>query len=103
MRGRKVREDEAESLLQAWSASGERMSAWCASRGLNWYSLSAFKGWRGVRTDPPAFAELVVATPVPFEAGAARYRVEVGPVTVEVGDDFREETLRRLLHAVRSC
>ena len=39
-KGRKVRASEAERLLEEWEASGERMSAWCRARGLNWTSPS---------------------------------------------------------------
>lgn len=36
-------------------------------------------------------------------AGRPRYRVAVGELTVEVDDDFRPETLQRLLRAVAAC
>ena len=36
-------------------------------------------------------------------AGRPRYRVAVGELTVEVDDDFRPETLQRLLRAVATC
>jgi hypothetical protein len=105
---RKVKAEEAAGLLLEWEASGEPMSRWCARRGLNWYSLSAYKGWGArVSEDPEVtFAEVVVA-PKAVDAAAirapARYRVEVGVVTIEVGDDFRADTLQRLVHAVAAC
>ena len=98
---RKVKPEEAAGLLRDWEASGEPMSSWCARRGLNWYSLSAFKGW-GVRAPDVPFAEVVVAAS-PANAEGARYRVVVGAVTIEVGDDFRADTLTRLLVAVAAC
>ena len=102
---RKVKPEEAASLLREWERSGEPLSRWCTRRGLNWYSLSAFKGW-GVRAPEVPFAEVVVAaSPVNTAAfgEGARYRVEVGAVTIEVGDDFRADTLQRLLVAVAAC
>ncbi len=80
------------------------MSTWCESRGLNWYSLSAFKGWAGSRPDF-GFAEVVAQQPSPVIAcgGFAQYRVELGDVTVVVDDDFRADTLQRLLRAVAAC
>lgn len=100
---RKVKPFEAAALLREWQQSGEAMSSWCARRGLNRYSLSAFKGW-GVGEVP--FAEVVVAkrpdVVVPG-CGEARYRVSVGDVTIEVGDDFRADTLQRLVRAVTAC
>ena len=104
-RGRKVHADEAADLLEQWEASREPLTKWCAARGLNWYSLSAFKGWRGTaRNAEPhvSFAEVVVEAD--FEAvpigGVGRYRVELGNVVVEVDDHFQEATLRRLLRVV---
>jgi hypothetical protein len=102
---RKVKPEEAAGLLREWEASGEPMSSWCTRRGLNWYSLSAFKGW-GVRAPEVPFAVVVVA-PAAGDAAPVRdhprYRVEVGAVTIEVGDDFRADTLQRLLVAVAAC
>ena len=107
--GRKVTDvDEARGLLVDWEQSGERMSAWCEKRGINWYSLSAFKGWyRGPATGTELVeVELRSELPpveVPNSAPAARYRIVVGDVTVEVDDDFRDDTLKRLLRLVASC
>jgi hypothetical protein len=88
-------------LLAEWERSGERMSSWCAARGLNWYSLSAYKGWRE-RASAPAMlhlAEVVVRqAPQP-----ATYRVLLGSAAIEVDDDFRADTLRRLVQVVASC
>jgi len=105
-KGRKVRADEAVELLERWERSGEPMSRWCAERGLNWYSLSAYKGWLCTRwgSDPPAevaFAEVVVDAPVVAQPPrTGRYCVELGEIVVEVRDDFQEDTLRRLLRVV---
>lgn len=104
--GRKVRADEAAELLESWERSGEPMSQWCGARGLNWYSLSAFKGWMRSRrcsseTIDLRFAEVVVEQPAVLEP--ARYRVELGRVVVEVDDHFRDDTLVRLLRTVTAC
>ena len=78
-------------------------------RGLNWYSLSAYKGWLATRWDAEpggeeSFAEVVVNergdTFVPI---GGRYLVELGGVVVEVDDHFQDNTLRRLLRVVASC
>jgi len=99
-KGRKVRASEAERLLEEWEASGERMSAWCRARGLNWYSLSAFKGWLATRGQGVELAEVVLAEPGP---AVGRYRLELRGVVVEVDDHFRDDTLRRLLRTVAAC
>mgnify|MGYP000036765704 CR=1 FL=1 len=120
-KGRKVRSTEAAGLLLEWSLSREPMSSWCGTRGLCWRSLSAFKGWGAERSAVEmGFAE-VVPEPGAVDGGfveivrepesvaaipcahRARYRVELGKMTVEVDDDFRPETLQRLLRAVATC
>jgi hypothetical protein len=109
--GRKVRgPGEAVELLKAWSASGEPMSTWCAARGVNWYSLSAYMGWQ-VRHQPDAeghggdqLVELVATADVEtVEASPATYRIALRDVVVEVDGDFEDEPLRRLLRVVASC
>ena len=107
-RGRKVHADEAVELLEQWERSGEPMSRWCAARGLNWYSLSAYKGWLATRLDAEPGAEVtfaeVVQEPVEtFVPTGGRYRVDLGNVVVEVDDHFQELTLRRLLRLIASC
>ena len=104
-KGRKVKWGEAEVLLREWASSGEAMSSWCEARGLNWYSLSAFKGWGGGGRQESGFAEVIAqpASPAIACGRLARYRVEFGDVTVVVDDDFRPETLQRLLRTVAAC
>ena len=106
--GRKVQAEEALELLERWEQSGERMSTWCAARGLNWYSLSAYKGWLFTRwekqpVEDVVFAEVVLDEVAADEPNAGRYRIEIGDVVLEVGDRFRDDTLRRLLQVVASC
>lgn len=48
--------------------------------------------------------ELVPAPPPrPVSPGNARYVLEVGGASVEFGDDFREETLVRVMAVLRAC
>lgn len=102
--GRKVRDArEAQLLLAAWSASGEPMAGWCAARGINWYSLSAYKGWPSrVR---PRFIEVEVEPTaiVRRQPPPNRYRVVLGERSVEVDQDFDDDVLRRLLRVVEGC
>ena len=104
--GRRVRDrSEATELLDEWKNSGERMSEWCAARGINWYSLNAHRGHRErgmMRMNE--FVELTVAEPVvSAPAAMARYRLCVGDYTLEVEDDFRDDSVRRLLHLAATC
>ena len=56
--------------------------------------------------------ERVSSEPDPFESeplaaprvpSAARYALQIGTASIEFGDDFREETLRRVVTMLRSC
>lgn len=106
-RGRKVRDGaEAHELLRAWSASGEPMSTWCGRRGINWYSLSAYRGWRDRDRDRGERVELVEVLrhdAIPVVASPARYHIAIRDWVVEVAGNFEEEPLRRLLRVVASC
>ncbi|GEM_PF-3993319 len=99
---RKVRDRvEARALLAEWEASGERMSSWCAARGISWYSLSACKGW--TRRSGPRLVEVEVGGTLETARSEATYTVVIGDLRVEVDDDFRADTLQRLLRTVASC
>jgi len=39
----------------------------------------------------------------PRVPSAARYALQIGTAAIEFGDDFREETLRRVVAMLRSC
>jgi hypothetical protein len=94
---------EAADLLGEWQASGARMSDWCRARGLNWYSLNAYRGRGVVPVDPePQFVELTLATP-PVMTAPGRYHVRLDGIEVEVDDNFREDTLVRLLGVLAAC
>ena len=62
------------------------MSGWGAARGLNWYSLSAHRGWlrgrsskrRSEKARPVALVEVVPELVVPETVAAGRYRIELG-------------------------
>ena len=106
-KGRKVRDTkEAMALLAKWSTSGERMSEWCESRGISWYSLSAYQGWQRARTRGASLVEVVTTVDEPVErpdVSPARYRIVLRDCAVEIDDNFDDDTLRRLLHVVASC
>jgi transposase-like protein len=96
-------EDEARSLLGAFTAEGGDLAAFCRVRGL---STDAMYRWRArLATEGevdavggPRLVE-VCATPAP----RARYELRVRGVRVLVDDDFRDETLARLLRVARAC
>ena len=95
---RKVVESEARALVAEWRASGRSMPAWCASRGLDGRSLRHWarrlEGGAELR-----FIEMVA----PARPAPPPIRLRVEGVTIVVGDAFSEETLTRVLRAVRAC
>src|SRR5262245_45990645 len=103
--GRKVRDAaEARALLEAWATSGQPMAAWCKEQGINWYSLSAYKGWPGRKGED--FVEVETTSrvrPAQTAVPACRYRVVRGACVVEVDADFDDAVLLRLLRVVAAC
>ena len=98
---RKVRnEADARKLLDAWRRSGRILRDWCHAEGLNAHSLGWWRmhlGNQGIR--------MMEVTPavVPVPQRSARYFIHLDDVCIEVSDDFREDTLTRLLALVESC
>lgn len=107
MKGRRLRDrTEARRLLKEWELSGEPMRKWCEARGLSWGSMAQHRRFwladqRQVQREKVDFVE-VVPTSVPGRR-SARYRLFVGAGVVEVGEDFDDDTLRRLLHLMNTC
>jgi hypothetical protein len=79
---------------------------WARRHGVDGRSLHAWhrnlsrRAAAPSRTEP-RLVELVRTSPPP--RSTRRYLVHFGEGSVEVGDDFDDETLRRLLEVVRAC
>jgi hypothetical protein len=50
-----------------------------------------------------ALVELVPTVPTTMARSPRRYAIAVNDVSLEFGDDFEGETLRRALEVLRSC
>lgn len=99
--GRRIEnEGEARRCLSAARAAGQTAGEWAREHGIDGRSLNA---WRVNLRRGDRAVQLVELVPAPPSEIAARYVVRVGGVVVEVGDDFREATLVRLVRALRSC
>lgn len=99
---RKIRDaEEARRCLDEVADSQLERAEWARRNGVNARSLNAWRLIlaRAERQVPTRWVELVAAQPSP----TARYVVRVGDLAVEVGDDFQDHTLRRLLAVVASC
>src|SRR6185437_12110315 len=99
-------EKDARACLLSVARSGETLRAWAKRHGVDGRSLRAWHRnlSRRESSAPPRDARLVElvrasSTPGPPQ----RYVVHVGEVSVEVGDDFDDQTLRRILEILRAC
>lgn len=97
-------EEEARAAMAAVAASGMARRVWARQNGINPRSLNAWRlnlARRGGGAPPP-LRLVEVTPPVPAQMPAV-YVVVTGDIRLEVGDDFREDTLRRLVGVLRSC
>ena len=98
--------EEAELLLAEWRASGVSLTAFAGTLGIDGRSLNCWRRNLARREQPRQpqplrLLELASTAAPPREA--ATYRVQLGGIEVVVGDDFREDTLERLLKVVAQC
>ena len=107
MAGRKIfNEQDARRCLAAAKVARGTVADWAQTHGIDGRSLNAWRvnlARRGVpraRALAPRLVELVPAAPA---SSAARYVLHVGGVELEVGDDFNEVGLRRLVTLLKSC
>ena len=103
MERRRIRDElDACACLDAAAGSGLPRAQWARDNGIDARSLQI---WRLIverkRAARPAPLRLVELTAPPGRP--ATYAVCVGEFRVEVGDDFADATLRRLLSVVASC
>ena len=104
---RKIEDErEARAFLKAAKSAGVPLKAWARARGIDGRSLNA---WRInlERSRPDARGRsrprLVELVPTHEVSSGARYALRVADVAIELGDDFREETLVRIVRALRAC
>ena len=105
-------EADARRCLAAVARSGGDLGAWTRAHGVDGRSLNLWKqnlGRRprsqlGARSAPKALTvvELVPKRGEPSVVSAG-YTLEVAGVRLEVGEDFQEDVLRRLVRVLRSC
>jgi len=123
MAGRKIKDaNDARRCVSAADASGMTLTEWARDEGIDARSLHAWrmnlkldKKTRRSKTRPTKSAaaktrgsarmvELVPSVSVSRpQATRARYAVRCGALSIELGEDFEDETLRRLVRVVASC
>ena len=103
---RKVRDAaDAKTCLDAAESSGMERAVWARANGVSARSLNA---WRLIfaRKSPPVPESAVlrlVELVAEAEPPKAPIRVRCGPFSVEIGADFDERMLGRVLAVVASC
>lgn len=106
MATRKIRDEaDARACLAAVKASGLDRLAWARLEGVSTRSLGWWHSKIGQHLEPspskPRMVELVVS-PQPI-LQVARYVIRRGDLEVEFDDNYRDETLRRLLGMLAAC
>ncbi len=91
---------EAVALLEEWRSESVDFKVFCKERGIDGRSLQCWRmNFSRREPEPVRLLELTI----PREENVACYQIRVGDFTVEVNDDFRDETLSRLLTVVGRC
>ena len=112
MAGRKIR-DEADAracMAAARAARGMTQTEWAREHGIDGRSLFAWsknlcRGERsGRRRKTAAPGRMVELVPSDAAEGAApRYVVRFGDMALELGDDFNDEAVGRLVRVLKAC
>ena len=112
---RKIKDEEdARRQLTRMTLAGASLAEWSRKHGLDGRSLNAWRRalekrdaratmQRGLVELVPAPPSATVMRAASAAARTARYVVDLGGARVEVGDDFRADTLHRLLETLRAC
>ena len=109
---------DARRCLAAAAKSRMTLGQWARAHGVDGRSLRAWQMnmSRRARSTPrsankstrarvrgPRPVGLVEIVPAASAPPRARYVIRVGAIALEFGDDFQEDTVRRVLGVLRSC
>jgi hypothetical protein len=93
---------DARACVKAARAAGLSLGAWARRHGVDGRSLHAWSVNLGLMASSPK-PGLIELVPTPAPPVPARYVVRVGDTAIEVGDDFHDETLTRVVRVLRAC
>ena len=96
-------ERDARVCVRAAKAAKLSLGAWAREHGVDGRSLHAWAVKLGLVARSAGKPKLIELVPVRSQPSAARYVVRVGDVVIEVGEDFTDETLARLVRSLRVC
>jgi hypothetical protein len=98
---------DARACVKAARAAGLSLGAWARRHGVDGRSLHAWSvnlaRSSSSTTANVAKPRLIELVPPPVPQAAVRYVVHVGDAEVELGDDFKDETLARVVRVLRAC
>jgi len=105
---------EARRCLLRVEAEDAQVGAWARAHGIDGRSLNMWRvnlARRGVVPRPRArqppmrlpATGVVEIVPAVMGSTATRYVIELGGARLELGDDFAEPTVRRLIGMLRTC
>lgn len=109
---RKVHDErEARALLAKVKVAGGDIGAWARAHGIDGRSLHAWsrnlarrgRAARSRRAADPALRLVEIVASSAASPIGGRYLLRLANAEVELGDNFREETLRQILAVLRSC
>ena len=98
-------ERDARACVKAAKAAGLSLGAWARRHGVDGRSLHAWSV-NLARTSPSAAItkpKLIELVPTSAPQVTARFVVRLGDAAIEVGDDFQDETLARIMRVLRAC
>jgi hypothetical protein len=96
---------DARACVRAARAAGLSLGAWARRHGVDGRSLHAWSVnmSRSTATALVAKPRLIEIVPTTAPPVAARYVVRIGDAAIEVGDDFIDDTLARVVGVLRAC
>ncbi|HEX5449666.1 MAG TPA: hypothetical protein VFW85_06370 [Gaiellaceae bacterium] len=97
---------DARACVKAARAAGLSLGAWARRHGVDGRSLHAWSVNMARASSTTAIVakpRLVELVPTSAPRGSARYILRVSDAVVEVGDDFCDETLARVVRVLRAC
>jgi transposase-like protein len=109
MAGRRIfNEYDAQRCLAAIRRTGAPLGAWARAHGIDGRSLNLWRAnlaRRGQRRARPTPAQVVELVPVASRSAVARapFIIRIAGAELEVGADFDDEAVRRLIGLLKSC
>ena len=104
MPGRKIRDErDALDCLARYERSGLEFREWLRRNHVDGRSLQCWRIAIENKRPPVRLVELVTEPQPAAPASKARYLIRTGAFEVELGADFDQDTLFKLLEVVAAC